>query len=86
MASYNKVILMGNMTRDPELKFLPSGTAVCRMGMAINRTYTDRDSGEKKDEVCFVDLDAIGRTAETMSEYLTKGLPMLIEGRLWQLS
>ena len=73
---------MGNLTRDPELKFLQSGTAVCRMGMAINRTYTDRQTDEKKEEVCFIDLEAFGRTAETMNEYLTKGSPVLIEGRL----
>ncbi len=82
MASYNKVILMGNLTRDPELKYLPSGTAVARLGLAVNRTYTDRQSGEKKEEVCFVDLSAFARTAEVMNEYLQKGNPVFIEGRL----
>jgi single-strand DNA-binding protein len=82
MASYNKVILMGNLTRDPELKYLPSGTAVARLGLAVNHSYTDRQSGEKKEEVCFIDLDAFGRTAETMNEYLQKGRTVLIEGRL----
>ena len=82
MASYNKVILMGNLTRDPELKYLPSGTAVARLGLAVNRTYTDRQSGEKKEEVCFIDLDAFGKTAETMNEYLQKGRTVLVEGRL----
>ena len=72
MASYNKVILMGNLTRDPELKYLPSGTAVANAGLAMNRTYTDRQSGEKKEEVCFVDLESFGRTAEIMNEYLSK--------------
>ena len=82
MASYNKVILMGRLTRDPELKYLPSGTAVARFGLAVNHTYTDRQSGEKREEVCFVDLDAFGRTAETINEYLQKGRSVLIEGRL----
>ncbi len=82
MASYNRVILMGNLTRDPELKYLPSGTAVARLGLAVNRTYTDRQSGEKKEEVCFIDLNAFAKTAETMNEYLQKGSPVLVEGRL----
>ena len=82
MASYNKVILMGNLTRDPELKYLPSGSAVANVGIAVNRNWTDRESGEKREEVCFVDLEAFGRTAETMNEYLQKGRPVLIEGRL----
>ena len=82
MASYNKVILMGNLTRDPELKYLPSGTAVTRLRLAVNHTYTDRQSGERKEEVCFIDMDALGRTAETMNEYLLKGRTVLIEGRL----
>jgi single-strand DNA-binding protein len=82
MASYNKVILMGNLTRDPELKYLPSGTAVANAGLAVNRTYTDRQSGEKKEEVCFVDLETFGRTAEIINEYFQKGRPILVEGRL----
>ena len=82
MASYNKVILMGNLTRDPELQYLPSGTAVARVGLAVNRVYNDRQSGEKKEEVCFVDLDAFGRTAEVINEYFQKGRPILVEGRL----
>ena len=82
MASYNKVILMGNLTRDPELKYLPSGTAVATAGLAVNRTYTDRQSGEKKEEVCFVDLETFGRTAEIINEYFQKGRPILVEGRL----
>lgn len=82
MASYNKVILMGNLTRDPELRYLPSGTAVVQLGLAVNHTYNDRQSGEKREEVCFVDLDAFGKTAETMNEYLQKGRSVLIEGRL----
>ena len=82
MASYNKVILMGNLTRDPELQYLPSGTAVARVGIAVNRVYNDRQSGERKEEVCFVDLDAFGRTAENINEYFQKGRPILVEGRL----
>ena len=82
MGFYNKVILMGNLTRDPELKYLPSGTAVTRLGLAVNRIYNDRQSGEKREEVCFVDLNAFGRTAEVMNEYFQKGSPVFIEGRL----
>lgn len=82
MASYNKVILMGNLTRDPELRYLPSGSAVTNVGIAVSRNWTDRESGEKREEVCFVDLQAFGRTAETMNEYLQKGRLVLIEGRL----
>lgn len=82
MASYNKVILMGNLTRDPELKYLPSGTAVAKFGLAVNSTYTDRQSGERRESVCFIDLEAFERTAETMNEYLQKGSPVLVEGRL----
>ena len=82
MASYNKVILMGNLTRDPELKYLPSGTAAARIGLAVSHVYNDRQSGERKEDVCFVDLDAFGRTAEVINEYFQKGRPILIEGRL----
>jgi single-strand DNA-binding protein len=82
MASYNKVILMGNLTRDPELKYLPSGTAVVKVGLAVNHTYNDRQTGEKKEEVCFIDADGFGRTAEVINEYFQKGRPILIEGRL----
>ncbi len=81
MASYNKVILMGNLTRDPELKYTPSGTAVAEFGLATNRTYNSV-SGEKKEEVCFVDVSVFGRKAEVVNEYLSKGRPLLIEGRL----
>ena len=84
MASFNKVMLMGNLTRDPELKYLPSGMAVDKFGLAVNRNWTDRESGEKREEVCFVDLEAWGRTAETMNEYLQKGRTVFIEGRLRQ--
>ncbi len=82
MASYNKVILMGNLTRDPELKYLPSGTAVANFGLAMNETYTDRQTGEKKEEVCFVDVEAWGRQAEIANEYLQKGRPVFVDGSL----
>jgi single-strand DNA-binding protein len=80
--SYNKVILLGRLTRDPELKYLPSGAAATRLGLAVNHTYNDRESGERKEDVCFVDADAFGRTAEVMNEYLRKGSSILVEGRL----
>ena len=82
MASYNRVILMGNLTRDPELKFLPSGTSVANFGIAMNESYTDRQTGEKKESACFVDVEAWGRQAEVVNEYLTKGSPIFIEGSL----
>ena len=81
MASFNKVILMGNLTRDPQLRYLPNNTAVCDFGLAVNRRYRDRD-GNQKEEVCFVDLTAWERRAETINQYMTKGSPILIEGRL----
>src|SRR4029450_1350693 len=81
MASFNKVILLGNLTRDPELKYTPKGTAVAQIGLAVNRVYSN-DQGEKVEEVTFVDVDLFGRTAEIANEYLRKGRPVLIEGRL----
>ena len=81
MASYNKVILMGNLTRDPEVKFLPSGTAVANFGLAMNESYTDQ-SGERQESACFVDVEAWGRQAEVVGEYFTKGRPILVEGSL----
>ena len=81
-ANYNKVILMGNLTRDPELKYLPDGTALAKFGLAVNRRYNDRQSGEKKEEVCFVDITAWRREAEICNEYLKKGSPLFLEGRL----
>lgn len=81
MANFNKVILAGNLTRDPELRYTPKGTAVARLGLAINRNWTN-EAGEKKEEVAFVDVDAFGRQAEVISQYLKKGRPILIEGRL----
>lgn len=81
MANFNKVILAGNLTRDPELRYTPSGKAIAKFGMAINRNWTT-DTGEKKEEVTFVDIDSFGRQAEVISQYLKKGRPVLIEGRL----
>ena len=81
MASFNKVILLGNLTRDPEVRYTPKGSAVCDLGIAVNRVYTT-DSGEKREEVAFVDVTLWGRTAEIAGEYLKKGRPVLIEGRL----
>ena len=81
MANFNKVILMGNLTRDPQLRFLPSNTEVCDFGLAINRRYRGQD-GELKDETCFVDVDVFGKQAKTISQYMTKGRAILVEGRL----
>ena len=81
MASYNKVILMGNLTRDPELRYTPKGTAIAKLGLAVNRVWTN-EAGEKKEEVTFVDVDVFGRTAENVGQYMRKGRPILIEGRL----
>lgn len=81
MANFNKVILMGNLTRDPQLKYLPNNNPVCEFGMAINRNWRDRD-GNQREEVCYVDLAAFGRQAETLNQYMSKGKPILVEGRL----
>lgn len=81
MANLNKVMLIGNLTRDPESKFLPSGQTVCELGMAINRHFTDQ-SGEKREQTCFVDLTAFGRQAETLAKYMKKGRTLYVEGRL----
>ena len=82
MASYNKVILMGNLTRDPELKFLLSGTLVVNFAVETSESWKDKHTGEKREEVCFVDLEALGRQAEVISEYFSRGKPILVEGRL----
>ncbi len=81
MANLNRVFLMGNLTRDPELRYTPSGTPVCEFGLAVNRTYTGRD-GEQREDTCFVDITMWGRRGVVISEYLTKGSPIFIEGRL----
>ncbi len=80
-ANFNKVILAGNLTRDPELRYTPQGTAIAKIGLAINRRYTGQD-GQTKDETTFVDVDAFGKQAEVIGQYLKKGRPVLIEGRL----
>lgn len=82
MASFNKVILMGNLTRDVELRHVGSGTAVAELGVATTRTWYDKNAGEKKEETTFVDVTLWGRTAEVAAEYLSKGSKVLIEGRL----
>src|ERR671936_409172 len=81
MASFNKVILLGNLTRDPEVRYTPKGSAVCDLGIAVNRQYT-LDSGEKREEVTYVDVVLWSRLAEIAGEYLKKGRPVFIEGRL----
>jgi len=81
MSSFNKVILMGNLTRDPELKYTPKGTAVAKFGLAVNRVWRT-ETGEKKEEVTFVDVDVFGKTAESVSQYMRKGSPLFLEGRL----
>jgi len=88
MASFNKVTLMGNTTRDPECRYTPGGAAVTELGMAVNRQWRDKSTNERKEEVTFVDVTLWGRTAEVAAEYLRKGRPVMIEGRLqldqWQ--
>jgi single-strand DNA-binding protein len=81
MASFNKVILLGNLTRDPEVRYTPKGSAVCDLGLALNRVYTV-ESGEKREEVTYVDVVLWSRLAEIAGEYLKKGRPVFIEGRL----
>src|SRR5215216_3810200 len=81
MASFNKVLLMGNLTRDPQLKYLPSQTAVAEFGLACNRKFRTAQ-GEDREEVTFVDVTAFGKQAEVINQYMTKGKPIFIEGRL----
>jgi single-strand DNA-binding protein len=81
MPNLNKVMLMGNVTRDPEIKYTPKGTAVTELGIAVNRQYT-ADNGEKREDTTFVDVTLWGRQAEVAAEYLKKGRPVFIEGRL----
>lgn len=82
MASINKVFLMGNLTRDPELRYTPGGAAVCEFGMAMNEKWKDQASGQMKEKVCFVDVTCWKRTAEVAAEYLKKGSPVHVEGQL----
>lgn len=79
--NYNKVQIAGNLTRDPELRYTPKGTAIAKVGMAINRNWTT-ESGERKEEVTFVDVDIFGRNAENVGQYMRKGSAMFVEGRL----
>lgn len=81
MANFNKVLLIGNLTRDPQLSYTPSQTAVVDFGLATNRRWTGQD-GSQRQETCFVDCRAFGRQAENINKYLTKGRPVFIEGRL----
>src|ERR1035437_4786674 len=81
MANFNRVILAGNLTRDPELRYTPKGTAIASFGLAINRKWKS-ETGEVKEEVCFVDVEAWDRQAEVVAQYFKKGRPILVEGRL----
>ncbi|MGA2052407.1 MAG: single-stranded DNA-binding protein [Opitutales bacterium] len=83
MASFNKVILMGNLTRDPEVRVTPGGHTICKFTVACNRKFKSQD-GQEKEEVSYVDVDAFGRQAETISKYFSMGKPILLEGRLRQ--
>ena len=81
MASYNRIVLLGNLTRDPQLSYTPNNTAVCKFGIATNRKWKDRD-GNMREEVCFVDCTVFGRGGETFNQYMSKGRSVLVEGRL----
>lgn len=81
MAYLNKVFLIGNLTRDPELRVTPKGTSICQFGLAVNRQFKD-ESGATRDETTFVDIEAWGKQGELVSKYLTKGSPAMVEGRL----
>jgi single-strand DNA-binding protein len=81
MANLNKVMLIGNLTRDPELKYTPGNQAVCEVGLAVNRKYRTKD-GEDREETTFVDCEAWGKQAEVIKQYMAKGRPLFIEGRL----
>ena len=81
MANYNKVILVGNLTRDPQMTYLPSQMPVVEFGLAVNRRWRGPDN-QQREETCFVDCRAYGRQAETINQYMNKGKPILVEGRL----
>lgn len=81
MASYNRIILVGNLTRDPQLSYTPANTAVCKFGIATNHKWKSKD-GDAREEVCFVDCVVFGRAGETFNQYMSKGRPVLVEGRL----
>lgn len=82
MANYNKVLLMGNLTRDPEVRYTPKGAAITKLGLAVNRRYTIESTGEQREETTFVDVDAFGKQAEVIAQYFRKGKPIFVEGRL----
>ena len=81
MPNYNKVILMGNLTRDPEVRYTSCGTAIAKLGIAVNRYWRNQE-GQQQEETTFVDVDAFGKQAETIGQYLKKGRPIMVEGRL----
>ncbi len=81
MANLNKVMLIGNLTRDPELRVTPKGTAICTFSLAVNRKFKDESGGERE-EVTYVDIEAWGKAGENISKYCTKGRPLFVEGRL----
>ena len=81
MANLNKVMLIGNLTRDPELRVTPKGTAICTFSLAVNRKFKDESGGERE-EVTYVDIEAWGKSGENISKYCTKGRPLFVEGRL----
>ncbi|PIE23479.1 MAG: single-stranded DNA-binding protein [Planctomycetota bacterium] len=81
MASFNKVILMGNLTRDPEMRSTQGGTQICKFGIATNRKFRTQ-AGEQREEVCYVDVTAFGRQAELINQYMSRGRPIFLEGRL----
>lgn len=81
MANLNRVLLIGNLTRDPELRVTPKGSSICQFGLAVNRTFKDA-SGQQREETTFVDIEAWGRQGEVISKYCTKGRPLFVEGRL----
>ena len=82
MANFNRVIIIGNLTRDPEYKQLPSGQGLCKLGLASNRQFRNKSTGVLSSEACFVDIDVWGAQAESCNQYLQKGRPILVEGRL----
>jgi single-strand DNA-binding protein len=81
MANLNKVMLIGNLTRDPELRVTPKGTAICQFSLAVNRKFRD-ESGADREEVTYVDIEAWGKSGENIAKYCTKGRPLFVEGRL----
>ena len=81
MAAFNKVILIGNLTRDPDLRVTNTGLSICKLGLAVNRNYTTKE-GDSKDETTYVDVDAFGKQAEILGKYMQKGRPLMVEGRL----